>query len=89
MTTRIEYCQYLLSSQPNYTITNFADHVEGLSRDEIRRHLTRAKLSPRLIWEYNKGEIIMSTKGKLLFDDSILDKSYSNNIEEVRYQIIS
>jgi hypothetical protein len=86
MTTRIEYCQYLLSSQTNYTITNFADHVDGLSHDKIRRYLTRAKLSPRLIWEHNKDEIITSVNGKLLFDDSVLDKSYSNNIEEVRYQ---
>jgi len=86
MITRIEYCQYLLSSQTNYTITNFADHVEGLSDDKVRRYLVNAKLSPRLIWEHDKGEIIFSPNGKLLFDDSVLDKSYSNNIEEVRYQ---
>lgn len=86
MTTRIEYCQYLLSSQTNYTITNFADHVDDLSHDKIRRYLINAKLSPRLIWEHNKDEIITSVNGKLLFDDSVLDKSYSNNIEEVRYQ---
>lgn len=86
MSTRIAYCQYLLSTQTNYTITNFADHVEGLSDDKVRRYLSNAKLSPRLIWEHGKGEIIFSTNGKLLFDDSVLDKSYSNNIEEVRYQ---
>jgi len=27
--TTLDYCQYLLSSQINYTITNLADHVEG------------------------------------------------------------
>jgi hypothetical protein len=86
MSTRIAYCQYLLSTQTNYTITNFVDHVEGLSDDRVRRYLANAKLSPRLIWEHGKGEIIFSTSGKLLFDDSVLDKSYSNNIEEVRYQ---
>ena len=86
MTTRIKYCQYLLSSQTNYTITNFSDHVEGLSHDKIRRYLKNAKLSPRLVWEHSKGEIIISKNGKLLFDDSVLDKSYSYNIEEVRYQ---
>lgn len=86
MITRIDYCQYLLSSQTNYTITNFADHVEGLSDDKIRRYLASAKLSPRLIWEHGKEEIIFSANGKLLFDDSVLDKSYSNNIDEVRYQ---
>jgi hypothetical protein len=54
MITRIEYCQYLLSSQTNYTITNFADHIEGLSDDKVRRYLVNAKLSPRLIWEHGK-----------------------------------
>jgi hypothetical protein len=86
MTTRIKYCQYLLSSQTNYTITNFSDHVEGLSHDKIRRYLKNAKLSPRLVWEHSRSEIIISKNGKLLFDDSVLDKSYSYNIEEVRYQ---
>lgn len=86
MSNRIEYCQYLLSSQTNYTITNFSEHVEGLSDDRIRRYLMREKLSARLVWEHSKEEIISSRNGKLLFDDTVLDKSYSNNIEEVRYQ---
>lgn len=86
MTTRIAYCQYLLSSQTNYTITNFCEHVDGLSDDRVRRYLKNAKLSPRMVWEHSKGEIIISANGKLLFDDTVLDKSYSNNIEEVRYQ---
>ena len=73
MSTRITYCQYLLSTQTNCTITNFADHVEGLSDDRVRRYLANAKLSPRLIWEHGKGEIIFSTKGKLLFDDSVVE----------------
>lgn len=71
MITRVEYCQYLLSSQRNYTITNFADHVEGLSDDKVKRYLVNAKLPPRLIWEHGKGEIVFSSNGKLLFDDSV------------------
>ena len=26
--TRLAYCQYLVSSQINYTLTNFADHSQ-------------------------------------------------------------
>jgi len=26
--TRLDYCQYLLVSQTNYTLTNFAEHCE-------------------------------------------------------------
>lgn len=49
MSTRIAYCQYLLSTQTNYTITNFANHIEGSSEDKVRRYLVNTKLSPRLI----------------------------------------
>jgi len=28
---KLDYCQYLLSSQINFTITNFADHTEKFS----------------------------------------------------------
>ena len=33
-----------------------------------------------------KRRLPLVLTAKLLFDDSVLDKSYSNNIEEVRYQ---
>jgi hypothetical protein len=33
--TKINYCQYLLSSQTNYTITNLAEHLQDVSHDRI------------------------------------------------------
>ena len=30
----VDYCQYLLSSQINYTITNLSEQVEGHSHDQ-------------------------------------------------------
>lgn len=83
---RLEYCQYLLSSQINYTITNFSEHVENISHDAIRRYLKADKLTPRLIWEHTKGEVIQSKNGYILFDDTVLDKRHSDAIEEVRAQ---
>jgi hypothetical protein len=83
MVTRVDYCQYLLSTQTNYTITNFSDHVDGLSHDKIRRYLANAKLSPRMIWEHGKGEIIFSADGKLLFDDSVTSMKSGINIAEM------
>ena len=47
--SRLDYSQYLLVSQVNYTLTNFADHAEGLSHDAINRYLSGEKLSPRLV----------------------------------------
>ena len=48
---RSEYCQYLLSSQINYTLTNFADHIDNISHDKINRYLQDAKLKPSLVYE--------------------------------------
>lgn len=45
------YCQYLLSTQINYTCTYFADHQPGLSHDSVPRFLRDEKLTPRLLWE--------------------------------------
>ncbi len=48
--SRIDYCQYLLSTQINYTLTNYAEHVEVVTHDTINRYLREDKLTPRLIW---------------------------------------
>ena len=32
--TRLDYCQYLLSTPINYTLTHFADHSENFSRSD-------------------------------------------------------
>ena len=34
--TRLDYCQYLLSTPINYTLTHFADHCEAFSHDQIK-----------------------------------------------------
>lgn len=33
--TRIDYCQYLLSTQINYTLTNYDEHVDEITHDTI------------------------------------------------------
>jgi len=83
---RLDYCQYLLSSQINYTLTNFADHVENLSHDRINRYLRNDKLTPKLVWEHVQPDIDYSDNGYLLFDDTVIDKDSSNKIEGVRHQ---
>ena len=81
--SKIDYCQYLLSSQVNYTITNLADHKEEYSHDQINRYLRSEKLKPRLLWQ-NVKPTIETDEAKfmyVLFDDTVLDKSYSREIE--------
>ena len=84
--TRLSYCQYLLASQTNYTLTHYAEHVEALSHDMINRYMRAEKFTARLVWEKVKPHIVPSENGYVVFDDSILDKNFSHNIESVRRQ---
>ena len=85
-TTRQIYCQYLLSSQINYTCTNLAEHLEGLDHNSVYRYLKSAKLTPRLLWEKAKQTLSESSDAYLIFDDTVVDKSYSFEIAGVRRQ---
>lgn len=84
--TRLAYCQYLLVSQINYTLTNFADHCEAFSHDAINRHLRNDRVTPRALWEAVAAEVVVTARGYLLFDDTVLDKDSSHRIELVRRQ---
>jgi hypothetical protein len=69
--TRLDYCQYLLVSQTNYTLTNYAEHhPESISHDRINRYLRHDKLKPKLVWEKVKDDIVLDDDGYLIFDDS-------------------
>lgn len=84
--TKLDYCQYLLSSPINYTVTNLADHLDGISHDRINRYLRGEKLTPRLLWDNLKALVQTSADAYLLFDDTVLDKQYSSAIELTRRQ---
>jgi len=84
--SRLDYCQYLLVSQINYTLTNFAEHSEKFSHDALNRYLDREKLSPKLTWENVQPQVVQTPKGFLIFDDTVADKNYSEHIELVRHQ---
>lgn len=84
--SRLDYCQYLLVSQINYTLTNFADHSERLSHDAVNRYLRGEKITPRLIWDNVRSQLVLTERGYVIFDDTVLDKNYSHSIELVRRQ---
>ena len=84
--TRLDYCQYLLVSQINYTLTNFADHCEQFSHDAINRYLCGERITPRLVWENVRGQVEPTPQGYVLFDDTVLDKNFSFAIGLVRRQ---
>ncbi len=90
--TRLDYGQFLLSSQTNYTLTYFADHARTLadhsrwSHDTINRYLRGDRVTPRLVWDNVKVDLVPNARGYLLFDDTVLDKRHSREIEPARRQ---
>lgn len=84
--TRVDYCQYLLVTQINYTLTNFADHTEKFSHDALNRYLRGDRITPRLVWENVGSQIVPTRQGYVIFDDTVLDKNASFAIELVRRQ---
>jgi hypothetical protein len=84
--TRLDYCQYLLVSQINYPLTNFADHCAQCSHDAINRYLRGEKITPRLVWENVRAHIVLTPYGYVLFDDTGLDKNSAFAIALVRHQ---
>ena len=84
--SRLDYCQYLLVSPINHTITNFADHVENMSHDSINRFLRDEKMTPHLVWDNVRDLVVAVPDGYVAFDDTIIDKNFSHKIELVRRQ---
>jgi hypothetical protein len=84
--TKLDYCQYLLSSQINYTLTNLADHLRKWSHDTINRYLKGEKLTPRLLFEQVEPLLEPDPQAYLIFDDTVLDKSFGPKIEVARKQ---
>ena len=84
--TRLDYCQFLLVSQTNYTMSYFAEHSPGFSHDAVKRYLERDKLTARMVWENVSSQVVRSEQGYLAFDDTVLDHNSSFKIELVRRQ---
>jgi len=84
--TRLDYCQFLLVSQINYTLTYFAERSAQFSHDAAKRYLEGDKITPRMVWENVRVQVVTSPNGYLAFDDSVMDKNSSFKIEVVRKQ---
>ena len=82
--SKLDYCQYLLSSPINFTVTHLAEHLEGVSHDRIKRYLQGEKLTPRLLWENVRVLVEMCEEAYLVFDDTVIDKRYAKQMELVR-----
>jgi hypothetical protein len=84
--SQLDYCQYLLSSQTNYTLTNLSKHLQEFSHDTINRYLKKEKFTPSSLWQNLKKDLQTSHEAGVIFDDTVLDKRTSESIELVRRQ---
>lgn len=80
------YCQFLLNSQINYTLTYLGEHTMGVSHDQMNRLLDWEEFHPSLLWEKASGDIIVDENGYIAIDDTVLDKRYSRKIDCVLRQ---
>ena len=83
---RLDYCQYLLSTPINYTLTHFADHSERFSHGQINRYLAGDFLRPSLVCEDVKADGIPTADGYIIFDDTVLDKRSAKEIALAQQQ---
>lgn len=84
--TKELYCTFLRVTSQRYSALSLSEvsPIE-LSHDSISRWLSDAHCQPRDIWKEAKTHVL-DTRGVLIVDDTILDKSRSDKIELVRWQ---
>lgn len=78
--TSKQYKQYLINTQVNYTC-DYMSEFSDMSGDAIERFLKKSKLKPSFIWEQVKEEIILSPKGSLIIDKTVLEHKNTTKIE--------
>jgi hypothetical protein len=57
-----------------------------MSHDQINRYLRREKLTPSLLWKNVKLLVQADENAYIIFDDTVLDKRYSEDIKLTRRQ---
>ena len=80
------YGQFLVCSRVNCTGMYLADHLEGLTHDNVHYFFKTAHFTPRQLWQQVRLQVVFSARGYVLFDDKVLDKHHSRRIELVRRQ---
>ena len=84
--TALEYKQYIISTQINYTCDYYANYKANISGDMVERFLKSSKLKPAFIWEQVKDEIIYSSNGCLIIDKTVLEHKNTTQIENAYKQ---
>jgi len=86
MITRQQYIEYLLNTPVNYTCSNLAEHLEGVSHDAVSDFLQRGRVRATRVWELVEPLLNDSEAAYLIVDDSVQNKQYSEQIGLVQRQ---
>src|SRR5215510_14813135 len=54
MMSRQQYIEYLLNTPVNYTCSNLAEHLDGVSHDAVSDFLQRGRVTANRLWELVK-----------------------------------
>ena len=78
------YCEFLIAAQTNFTATACASLLTNIAHDSITRLLSEKKFTPSILWEYSQQ--LVSGKGVIVVDDTVLDHPYSETGSLIRFQ---
>ena len=67
-------------------LTHYAQHHAHSGQDALDRYLNSDRITSRIIWENVRVRVVHSVHGCLFFEDTVLDKSFSQHIDLVRRQ---
>src|SRR5947207_2464651 len=86
MMTKQQYIEYLLNTPVNYTCSNLAEHLDGVSHDAVSDFLQRGRVTANGLWEVVKPLLKDTEEAVLIVDDSVQNKQYSQQIGLVQRQ---
>ena len=86
MMTKQQYIEYVLNTPVNYTCSNLAEHLDGVSHDAVSDFLQRGRVTANRLWELVKPLLKDTEEAVLIVDDSVQNKQYSQRIGLVQRQ---
>ena len=81
------YSEFLIATQKQYSCTELekVSPDETMAHDSVTRWLNESNFSSEMLWN-SISDYVTSNEGYLVFDDTLIDKSYSEKIELVKWQ---
>jgi len=72
MINRRQYIEYVISTSGDYTCSNLATHLDGVSHEGVSDYLREDKLRGGSLWERVEPPLKDSEDSYLLVDESVL-----------------